>query len=325
MKRISALGVLTLFLMMPAYGMDDSQDDSQKEITSIAKIQAGIAAAAPLLVCPPLMIPIAALMSITIPRISMTVPHVPDLAVRAGITAACTMPMNVAIAAAGDRYLAPQSSMLNVISKSLAGMYLSNQTSDFLTRNHIIPPAPDTSTLAEFAGHTAVSFAVSTATQRIMHIPYDQCMKNLSQNYRQKNDIIAKITKQFAIHKPVPIQIHTWEPSKSSKIEMRKKSEEMNAQWPQPQSNISCQLYLKDGALIVNEAVSVQGSPFILTSVTTYTTENTEWHYLHPFGLDKFREEITSLHKTVLQNHMTTANIPLSTIMNTPDASQAIQ
>jgi hypothetical protein len=309
------IAALTLFLMIPAYGMED---ESQAIVPFTAKIQAGFAAAAPLLVCPPLMVPAVALMS-------ATAPHIPALTTRAAATTALTMPMNGIAAAIADTYIAPHSSSLNTLSKYIASFYLSNQTSDYLTRHHIIPPAPTATSLSEIVCHTAIGYGAGAVTRRAIYSPYDKFMRHLDADYKGKDGAIAEISKsQDLPDAPTARTFTQWNPNANATTKhiKQKFNQKETLLYNIPEkAGITCKLSLINGAILVSEGTWDKNSQSMQCSITKYTTDASQWYYLKPFGASAFGKEIKQLQRIVWENHVTAAGIPLKDIIQLVDES----
>ena len=306
-------------LVLPALIISSSllaMNDSQKKITLPAKMQACVAAAAPLLVCPPLIVPIAALIG-AIP------PDITALTVRASVTTLAALPLNAAITAVGHHYIAPHNEHLNTLSKFLASFSISNETSNYLTRQEIIPPAPTASTISEALYHTAVSMLVSTATQQIAYPRYttiDPTVKTYPIKKAQLNEALARLTAtgNFALK---------WKPAVAHNISVRTAKEESStALIVNSGPIISCRMSLDDGAIMVSEAVLIPGnSNNIHALVSKYkATQPDAFHHL-PCGLHGFSSTFKKCYQEVLNNHITVTGIPLKTIMPPEESAKTIQ
>lgn len=313
----SHAAALTLLLMIPAYGMEDESNTAIVPLS--AKIQAGVAAAAPLLVCPPFMIA-------AVPAIAATISHLPTLTTRAGTATALTMPFKAAVTALGDGYIAPHSSIVNRVAKLLAGMYVAKCADQHLTRRAIIPAAPIASSLTEIACHTAVGYAVGAATEQIIYTPYDKFMRCLNADYKKKDGVIAPITQLRNLNSPQvqAAALQRWDPSTNPATKDIVTKSESSVSYENaslPERGISCKLSLSNGAILVSEGIWEKNSNRVSSSITRYTTLNTEWYYLQPFGTSTFIKEIKQLHRTVLANHVTTTGIPLKDIIQVTEES----
>lgn len=309
------IAALILLLVLPAYGMDDAS----KEIVPLtAKIQAGFAAAAPLLVCPPLMLA-------AVPAIAATLPQTPTLATRSATTTALTMPAKGVVTLLGDYYIAPHSGILNRMAKFLAGISISSTLDQRLTHGGIIPSAPASSSLAEFACHNAVGYAVGTATERMIYTPYDKFMRSLDADYKQKNAVIEEILKtQDISDTPTARALQNWNPSTNPTTKHIKKESQKNTTHLNgiaQKAGITCKLSLFNGAILVSEGIWEKNSNTMQSLITKYTTAATEWHYLRPFGASAFSKEIKQLQRTVGENHVTAAGIPLKDIIQVTEES----
>lgn len=296
---------------------DTSSADSNtnQEITLSTKIQAGAAAVAPLLVCPPLAVPLIAYAS-------------SDIAIRSSVSTVCAMPLNAAISAAFDRYTMPSSSA-NKVLKSLARAYIANRTSDYLTQYAIIPPAPEASTLTERVGNFVGGCAMSTLAQYIAYAPYNRFMQNLSRNYQKKDGIITERRQQYNFDDDQSntnnnLMKTIWDPSKNpvtKNIDFGSLLSSTTSDQLFSKSLILCAICQKNDGIVVCEAVGKKNSTLIQSRNTKYITDVSQWYYLRPFGLKVFRKEIKKLHDTVLENHITMAGIPLKTIIAPTNAS----
>lgn len=285
-----------------------------------AKLQASIAAAAPLLVCPPFM-------AVAVPTIAATLSQAPIITKRASTIAALSLPMNGIATAIGDKYIEPQSSALNAISKYIASFYLSNQTSNYLTHIQIIPPAPHASTYAEMIAHAGLSYGISEVTRCAIQSPYDQFMINIDADYKKKDGAIVGILQTQELTDQTS-QLPGWNPSNNEAtkhIHKRTSQKETDLGGNPEKPGISCRLFLLNGAIAVSEGIWQKNATSMQCLITKYTTNTSEWHYLRPFAASAFSKEIKPLQRTVYENHVTLAGIPLKEIITLPsDDDEAI-
>lgn len=289
-----------------------------------AKLQASIAAAAPLLVCPPIMIPAAALIASS---------PLPALIARASISTACTIPIDAAAHALCDRYIDPCEKKLNIIAKFIISLGIRTQARSYLTYCRIIPPALSASTLSETIWTNVIDGAISTSTQSLLEPRFLSALAarytsiDSSIKVRPVNDKsqLAKALKKLQAAGEFKLD---WEPEASSQISVK---------WVN--SNVSCLpssgllntpkfslgIMRKDQVLIVTEALHIthpQEKSYLVAS--GYTTTNTSLLDELPFGLDGFSPTFKKLYNTVLDNHKTVIGVPLKDIINPPTDTDAI-
>lgn len=310
MKLNTPLLSICLIASSSLYCMEDelsADSNPTQEITLNTKIQAGAAAAAPLLICPPLMVPLIAYAS-------------SDIAIRSSVSAVCTMPLNAAISTMCDRYIAPRSTA-NKVLKNLARAYIANRTRDYLTQQAIIPPAPEASTITEYVSHLAEDYTICSLAQYIAYAPYDRLMRNLSRNYQKKDGIIAQRKQDYDFDDLSTGKRELWNPNANpatKHIEFCSLVSSTLSNASFPKSSILCTICQNDDGILVYEAVGKKGSNLVSSRKTKYTTDTSEWYYMRPFGLKVFRKEIKKLHDTVLENHITIAGVPLKDIIQPP-------
>lgn len=257
---------------------------------------------------------------------------IPHLAARAIATTVCSIPFNASANMIVNRCADPSADTLKIIAKALCSFYISNQVSSSLTNLRCIPPAPATADLQEGLSHLAISSLVGYATNKIMAVPCNKLMKNISKNYKKKEHLIASVTREFQIEEDAQLDTALlyfrnnsgaitleWEP------EINKATQHINVEsvkdmptvtnFKHTESKIRCKLSQQKGAIFVSESILPNESANIYCLATKYKTANTERGYMRPFGIHNFRPEIMKLHQAVLDNHITAIGVPLQTIM----------
>jgi len=299
----------------------DAQKDIPFSTPLSTKIPAAFAAAAPLLVCPPVM-------ALVVPSFIEAGPYIPTLAKRSIMSNLWSEPL-ILSAKPKINYLCSSSTMpseisgkVNFLLNTVCSYLVSSATTEMLTNSYTIPQAPPANTLSQTLTHSALSWATSTAAQGAMRSAiaysgtpitpqqsvligfYNMFKNTVNNHYTAKEKLIIALRKKYPLspqQKNTALSLYNhnssekaalleklWNPQSADDTKhiqiIGRKEKVYSVKNEKNFSNDELHYYIlqHQSGIVVSEMVIAANTKSVSQTVSKYDTKGSSWLYSLP-------------------------------------------